>query len=338
MYRFQADRLFDPMTMDLKCTYCSAPVEEDESSGPQQDSRQLLAKFNEQMEKLYDLLKAVENVRLAPSVLEPEPMEISERGREAGAGAGARGPGGPDGQGDWANRHSGGFKTEENQVMINFGDESDAPTEAKKEVPLWMKESTVNRTGADYMDTDVGASSSVPLMDSGAGADDDDEGADVQNDEIMSLLLGHERKTAGSSHDPFGKSTGGSSKSKKPYIPGAGSGSESDKSDESDPEPEATAMARSMGLLDAAAGTSSGGPPPLIPTAAGDSVPGSAVMSDADDDDEEEEEDGDIPTVKVDGEDITMTDVNEEIIAKMTAEEKERYTQIFQDFYSHMYE
>lgn len=51
-------------------------VEEDEAAGPQKDSRQLLAKFNTQMEKLYDLLRAVENIQLAPVVLEPEPEEL----------------------------------------------------------------------------------------------------------------------------------------------------------------------------------------------------------------------------------------------------------------------
>ena len=45
-----------------------------------------------------------------------------------------------------------------------------------------------------------------------------------------------------------------------PFL-GAGSGSDSDKSDESDPEPEATAFAKSMGLIDAAAGTSARPPP-----------------------------------------------------------------------------
>ena len=64
-----------------------------------------------------------------------------------------------------------------------------------------------------------------------------------------------------------------------------------------------------------------------------ESAPGSAVMSSDDDDD-----DGDIPTVKVGGEEFAVTDINEELIARMTAEEKERYTQIFQDFYSHMYD
>lgn len=54
--------------------------------------------------------------------------------------------------------------------------------------------------------------------------------------------------------------------------------------------------------------------------------------------DDEDDDDGDIPTVKVGDEEITVTDVDEDIIAKMTTEEKERYTQIYQDFYSHMYD
>ena len=64
-----------------------------------------------------------------------------------------------------------------------------------------------------------------------------------------------------------------------------------------------------------------------------ESAPGSAVMSSDDDDD-----DGDIPTVKVGGEEFAVTDINEELKDRMTAGEKERYTQIFQDFYSHMYD
>ena len=48
---------------NLRCTFCSSPVEEDESAGPKSDSRLLLAKFNTQMEKLYDLLHVVENIK-----------------------------------------------------------------------------------------------------------------------------------------------------------------------------------------------------------------------------------------------------------------------------------
>jgi hypothetical protein len=53
-------------------------VEEDESAGPQSDSRQALAKFNKQMEVLFKFLQAVENIKLDPSVLDPEPVEIAD--------------------------------------------------------------------------------------------------------------------------------------------------------------------------------------------------------------------------------------------------------------------
>lgn len=73
----EADQLFNPQTLTFQCTFCSAPVEEDESAGPQKDSRQVLARFNDQMSKLYDLLRAADNVSLAPIILEPEPIEIN---------------------------------------------------------------------------------------------------------------------------------------------------------------------------------------------------------------------------------------------------------------------
>ena len=50
---------------------------------------------------------------------------------------------------------------------------------------------------------------------------------------------------------------------------------------------------------------------------------------------DDDAEDG-IPTVKVGNEEITLTDVNEDIINQMTAEEKDIYTQKFQDYYAFM--
>ena len=44
---------------------------------PKKDSRLLLAKFNEQMEKLYELLRAVEDIKLSPEVLEPDPVDLA---------------------------------------------------------------------------------------------------------------------------------------------------------------------------------------------------------------------------------------------------------------------
>ena len=66
----------DP-TGEFRCTFCNMIVEEDQSSMPKVDSRMLMARFNEQMEPLYKLLREVEDVKLAPSLLEPEPTDIS---------------------------------------------------------------------------------------------------------------------------------------------------------------------------------------------------------------------------------------------------------------------
>nr|MBE5727460.1 transcription factor IIEalpha [Cucujiformia] len=62
----EADQLFDFMTSEFRCTYCREVVEEDLSALPKKDSRLLLAKFNEQLEPLYVLLREVEGIKLAP--------------------------------------------------------------------------------------------------------------------------------------------------------------------------------------------------------------------------------------------------------------------------------
>lgn len=72
----EADQLFDFTVGDFRCTFCGSSVEEDMSALPKKDSRLLLAKFNEQLQPLYDLLREVEDIKLAQSVLEPEPVDI----------------------------------------------------------------------------------------------------------------------------------------------------------------------------------------------------------------------------------------------------------------------
>lgn len=73
----QADQLFDITTQEFRCTFCREVVEEDQSALPKKDSRLLLAKFNEQLEPLYILLREVEGIKLAPEILEPEPVDLS---------------------------------------------------------------------------------------------------------------------------------------------------------------------------------------------------------------------------------------------------------------------
>jgi len=55
------------------------------------------------------------------------------------------------------------------------------------------------------------------------------------------------------------------------------------------------------------------------------------VMEDDDDDD-------DIPTVMVGGEEVDITDITPDHIAKMTSEEMERYNQVYSEFYKDMYD
>ena len=152
----EADQLLDMVTMEFKCTYCSGAVEEDESGGPQNDSRQMMARFNTQMEKLvsldatlfiiiafywivlfskrststqYDLLRLVENVRLAPLLLEPEPVEAGLPGQRGdGLGRGGPGaanrsglapPGGVEGRWSGDATRAQGFRAENQQVRPN---------------------------------------------------------------------------------------------------------------------------------------------------------------------------------------------------------------------------
>ena len=76
-FLLKADQLYDPLSGDFRCTYCLEIVEEDQSALPKKDSRLLLAKFNEQLEPLYILLREVEGIKLAPEILEPEPVDIN---------------------------------------------------------------------------------------------------------------------------------------------------------------------------------------------------------------------------------------------------------------------
>lgn len=163
----QADQLFDMRTGEFRCTYCREIVEEDQSALPKKDSRLLLAKFNEQLEPLYILLREVEGIKLAPEILEPEPIDINTiRGYmflkmcsyiknayfliiiiifnsiDTRKPSSLRAP-----NEQWsgeATRMS-GFMVEDTRVDVTIGDESpdDNTSNHRKERPIWMMESTI---------------------------------------------------------------------------------------------------------------------------------------------------------------------------------------------------
>jgi len=296
----EADMLFDFVTQEFKCTYCSSTVEEDESAMPKKDSRLLLAKFNEQMEKLYELLRIVEDIRLAPEVLEPDPVDIMSL---SGGGMGDKKNGPQSGDmndGKWSGESSrgGGFRMEDQQVNITFGEEQQKE-KVKKEVPTWITESTVADAAQD----------AVAAMGPSMGLVEEDDNLDqVPDDEITSLLLRHEKTN---------KEKGASGV----VVPGDDSDSDN-RSDDSDMEQGQDNVDRDAAILAAEFGGND----------FKEEEEDVGVMEDDSDGDD------DIPTINVGGEEFDITDVTTEIIAKMTTEEMEKYNQLYQDFYKDMYD
>jgi transcription initiation factor TFIIE subunit alpha len=52
----------------------------------------------------------------------------------------------------------------------------------------------------------------------------------------------------------------------------------------------------------------------------------------------ESDEDESVPMVAVGNDKIPLTDINEDVIARMSASEKETYIQQYQEFYAHIYD
>lgn len=187
----EADQLFDMTTGEFRCTYCREVVEEDQSALPKKDSRLLLAKFNEQLEPLYILLREVEGIKLAPEILEPEPVDINTiKGIDTRKSSGLRAPGE-----QWSGEatRSAGFMVEDTRVDVTIGDESadDNAANRRKERPIWMMESTVINSDSQ---TD-GVNTQENILDKAAAtATNVTITNHKQGEDIMSVLLAHEKK------------------------------------------------------------------------------------------------------------------------------------------------
>ncbi|XP_053981199.1 general transcription factor IIE subunit 1 [Hylaeus volcanicus] len=187
----EADQLFDMTTGEFRCTFCREVVEEDQSALPKKDSRLLLAKFNEQLEPLYILLREVEGIKLAPEILEPEPVDINTiRGIDTRKPSSLRAPGE-----QWSGEatRSAGFMVEDTRVDVTIGDESadDNAANRRKERPIWMMESTVinSDSQADGVNTQENILDKAAATATNATMTNNKQGED-----IMSVLLAHEKK------------------------------------------------------------------------------------------------------------------------------------------------
>uniref|UniRef100_A0A8C5LUZ3 General transcription factor IIE subunit 1 n=1 Tax=Leptobrachium leishanense TaxID=445787 RepID=A0A8C5LUZ3_9ANUR len=192
----EVNQLFDPFTELFRCTYCNVEVEEDSSSLPKRDARTVLAKFNEQIEPIFVLLKETEDIVLPCELLEPPPTDISEL-------VGSLEPQSNtpvldlQGQcGRWANRNSSISNLYVQNVTINVR-ENDLKKKGKekvKEQPIWMKESTVQAVPTD---TEPPENANVKK-------------ASTDNEVIRTLLIHEMKSVAGPTPTSHSKSDSGS--------------------------------------------------------------------------------------------------------------------------------
>ncbi|XP_059162243.1 general transcription factor IIE subunit 1-like [Physella acuta] len=192
---YEVGELLDPSTGELVCTFCQVTVEEDESSVPKQDARTLLARFNEQIKPIYELLKRCEDVRLAPEVLEPEPTDLKKVMNRGNAPVSHRQQDGDRTVWSGDATRNVDFGYTENRVTITMDDENAGKVE-KKDQPVWMTKSTIDGTSA--IDTSVLETKHVET---------DKRGKNVGADDILQTLLVHEPK-AGPSRFPAPESSG----------------------------------------------------------------------------------------------------------------------------------
>ncbi|XP_061924450.1 general transcription factor IIE subunit 1-like [Entelurus aequoreus] len=308
----EANQLFDPMTGTFRCTFCQTEVEEDESVCP--DARTLVARFNEQIEPIYVLLRETEDVNLSHDLLEPEPSEIPalKQSRERAAAAAAGAAGGQHREA-WSNKGSYADLYTQN-VVINMEEQDDQQKQAgegkaPKERPVWLTQSTVQ--GA-FSDTDMMKNQDdmpAGIQDAAAhpGAGPADE-----NEEVMQALLIHEKRAAA------GPGVGGAKAAAKAAARGLvsasanASDSDSDTSESDEDAPSA--------------------PPPRAAAAP-------HRRAEEEEDDEEFEEVGDEPMVTVGGRPFSYREVSQrpELVEQMSAQEKEAYIEMGQNLFQDMY-
>lgn len=148
----------------------------------------MLAKFNEQMQPFYDLLRAAEDIKLAPECLEPEPVDIATiRGTNKALNNRNASNNGTEQWSGEATRNQ-GFAAEETRVGVTIGDANQTDAVQAKERPIWMTESTIVPTenANDKGDSQQGGQSTSSQLMASRGR--------KENEDIMSVLLQHEKQ------------------------------------------------------------------------------------------------------------------------------------------------
>ncbi|NXK81396.1 T2EA factor, partial [Amazona guildingii] len=186
----EVNQLFDVFTETFHCTYCNTEVEEDASALLKHDTRTLLAKFNEQMEPVFVLLRETEDIALPYELLEPQPTEIPELSEsfdqvDSSALESCSQPE------KWARCSSYSNIYTQNLVIDVQGSEHKKKTSKKttKKQPIWMSQSTVEGETRT-------ANNSIAVNASEETEESSKE--TVTDNEVLRTLLLHEPKLSSS--------------------------------------------------------------------------------------------------------------------------------------------
>lgn len=256
----EVDQLFDVYTQKFICTMCQEEVIEDESAVTKTDARTLLAKFNEQIEPLYALLRECDGISLSQELLEPEPTDLKNHSRSKPR------PSNPGEKSTWSGDATRDVKFGMSESTVTITVDEEKKKEAVRERPVWMVESTIEGASNDAMDLDKSEM---------AGPSRPDTSRNITSNEIETLLIIHEKKA------------------------GSGPGIPTEDSSSSDSEDEKK----------------------------------TGAIEEMDDEDDEEG-----PMVSIGGTKVPIHEVTDEMVARMTHDEKEEYIRLGQAMYQDMYE
>ncbi|KAI1238335.1 General transcription factor IIE subunit 1, partial [Lamprotornis superbus] len=194
----EVNQLFDAFTETFRCTYCNTEVEEDGSAFPKHDARTLLAKFNEQIEPIFVLLRETEDIVLPYDLLEPQPTEIPELSQRFDTSfnfdpmLGSSVLESCSRPEKWAHRRSAFGLTYTQNLTIDVQDpkhEKKRREKATEKQPIWLSQSTVEGA-ATATNNGVGVNASEET--------EENVKETVTDNEIIKTLLIHESKSSSS--------------------------------------------------------------------------------------------------------------------------------------------
>ncbi|NXH52397.1 T2EA factor, partial [Rhabdornis inornatus] len=187
----EVNQLFDAFTETFRCTYCNTEVEEDGSAFPKHDARTLLAKFNEQIEPIFVLLRETEDIVLPYDLLEPQPTEIPELSQSFDPTLGSSVLESCSHPEKWAHSSSAFGLTYTQNLTIDVQDpkhEKKRREKATEKQPIWLSQSTVE--GAATATNSFGVNASEET--------EENVKENVTDNEIIKTLLIHEFKSSSS--------------------------------------------------------------------------------------------------------------------------------------------